>query len=55
MSDEEIRLECLKQAASDERIDRSVSDVIARATRYAGFVLGRDKIGTISDGPRART
>ncbi len=40
MTDEEIRLECLKQAAADERLDSRVRDIVARATRYAAFVFG---------------
>jgi len=40
MTDNEIRLECLKQAAEIERAGMSTGDTIDLARRYADFVLG---------------
>ncbi len=53
MTEEEIRLECLKQAAEDERLDSPVSAVIARAARYAAFVLGQSRADAATPGPGA--
>jgi hypothetical protein len=50
MTDEEIRLECLKQAAIDERLDSRISDIVARAARYAAFVFGEKNIAVVHDG-----
>ncbi len=49
MTDEEIRLECLKQAAIDERLDSRVSGIVARATRYAAFVFGEKNVAAVHD------
>jgi hypothetical protein len=49
MTDEEIRLECLKQAAVDERLDSRVSSIVARATRYAAFVFGEKGVAPVHD------
>jgi hypothetical protein len=52
MTDEEIRLECLKQAAVDERLDSRISDIVSRAARYAAFVFGEKNVAAVQRGPQ---